>query len=57
MIKCKKCRTGRVFLDDFYEDVEMYEVFCVNCGGRWNIKKGSRTHKWLENTEQANHLP
>lgn len=48
-MRCSKC-DGRMFLDRTFTENRNFEVFCIICGARKFISKGSKFGKWL--TEQ-----
>lgn len=52
MIKCDKCK-GAVFLDRTFTDNKNYEVFCILCGKRTFVSKGSSFGQWLDKQERA----
>lgn len=36
---CKKCASGRVFIDQVFSENNHVELFCIQCGKRWMIDK------------------
>ena len=50
-MKCRKC-TGRVLLDRVFTENKNFEVYCIMCGDRKFIDKGSELGTWLSKQEQ-----
>lgn len=51
-MKCRKC-SGRVFVDRIFTENKNYETFCIICGDRRFISKGSELGRWLHKMESA----
>lgn len=51
MMHCNRC-SGRVFLDRAFSDNGTWEIYCLRCGGRRFITKGSALGLWLSQKEQ-----
>lgn len=54
-MECRRCN-GRVFLDRTFSDNKNYELFCILCGDRRFVNKGTELGKWLEAREQERML-
>jgi hypothetical protein len=52
MMKCMRCKTGRVFIDRVFSQYDHLELYCMQCAKRWVFhKQGSKFAKWLMRKE------
>jgi len=51
-MRCPKCK-GRMFVDRTFTENRNYEVYCIICGARRFIGKGTVLGKWLDKMEKA----
>lgn len=49
-MKCRRCN-GRVFVDRTFTENRNYETFCILCGDRRFINKGTVLGKWIHEME------
>lgn len=54
-MQCRRCN-GRVFLDRTFSDNKNFELFCMLCGDRRFISKGTELGEWLQAQEQVRML-
>lgn len=52
---CKRCN-GRVFLDRVFSDNKNFELYCILCGDRSFVSKGTEFGQWLNNMENKRML-
>lgn len=38
-MKCKKCKTGRIFVDRVFSEKDHVELYCLQCGERKMVNK------------------
>lgn len=50
-MNCKRCKSGRSFLDRVFTDNTSFEVACLHCGQREYINKDTDIGKWLSKLE------
>lgn len=52
MLHCRKCN-GRVFIDRAFSTQIRLEIYCINCGKRWFVKRDENAFGiWLSEKEK-----
>jgi hypothetical protein len=49
-MNCQRCN-GRMFLDRVFSDNKNFEVYCILCGDRKFVSKGTEFGTWLSQVE------